>query len=170
MKCRLFLTVYDTYTVKSRVWNYVALFIRHTLGLRSKKLWYLNLSSSTSFSLTSCSIRDLEESNHLWSINVFKKSTFRSCVYFIRSHALQVQLISPLVDFGLIQKGLGFVQFDQDIWWGNWLADSEDAGIALRQRAVPKPSGGGGQWAAISGVISGGHSLAVQAGTGVDAP
>lgn len=36
-----------------------------TFGFRSKKLWYLNLSRSTSFSFTSCSIRDLDESNHL---------------------------------------------------------------------------------------------------------
>lgn len=55
--------------IKRIKWKYSVLFIRHTFGLRSKKLWYLNLSSSTSFSLTSCSIRDLEESNHLWSIN-----------------------------------------------------------------------------------------------------
>lgn len=36
-----------------------------TFGLRSKKLWYLNRSRRTSFSFTSCSIRDLEESSHL---------------------------------------------------------------------------------------------------------
>ena len=36
-----------------------------TLGLRSKKLWYLNRRRRTSFSFTSCSIRDLDESSHL---------------------------------------------------------------------------------------------------------
>lgn len=54
--------------------------VGRTLGLRSKKLWYLNLSSSTSFSFTSCSIRDLDESNHLHSpcepleLNVFNRT------------------------------------------------------------------------------------------------
>lgn len=55
-----------------------------TLGLRSKKLWYLNLSSSTSFSFTSCSIRDLDESNHLhgkW-IQHLQKQTLRRINYF----------------------------------------------------------------------------------------
>lgn len=47
-----------------------ALSVEFTLGLRSKKLWYLNLSSRTSFSFTSCSIRDLEESNHLQTHSV----------------------------------------------------------------------------------------------------
>lgn len=88
----------------------------------------------------------------------------------IKSHGLEAQLISPLVDFGLIQKGLWLVQFDQDIWRGNRLADGEDAGIALGERAVSEPRSGGGQWAAVSGVISRGHSLTVQARTGIDAP
>lgn len=82
----------------------------------------------------------------------------------------KAKFISPLVDFGFIQKGLGLVEFDQDVWWGDWLADSEDAGIALREGAVPEPGRGGRQWAAISGVIGGGHSLTVQARAGVDAP
>lgn len=77
---------------------------------------------------------------------------------------------SPLVDFGFVQQGLGLVEFDQDVWRGDWLADSEDAGVALGEGAVPKPGSGGRQGATVSGVIGGGHRLTVQAWAGVDAP
>lgn len=80
------------------------------------------------------------------------------------------KLVSPLVDFRFIQKWLGLVEFDQDVWRGDWLADSEDAGVTFRERAVPEPGGGGRQRAAVPGVIGRGHCLAVQAWTGVDAP
>lgn len=80
------------------------------------------------------------------------------------------KLVSPLVDFRFIQKWLGLVEFDQDVWRGDWLADSEDAGVAFGERAVPEPGGGGRQRAAVSGVIGRGHCLAVQAWAGVDAP
>lgn len=55
-----------TYSQVTSGWNCATLSVGCTLGLRSKKLWYLNLNSSTSFSFTSCSMRDLDESNHLY--------------------------------------------------------------------------------------------------------
>lgn len=53
------------------------------------------------------------------------------------------KVISPLVDLGFVQQGLGLVEFDQDVRRGNWLADGEDAGVALGEWAVPKPGSGG---------------------------
>ncbi len=137
-----------------------------TFGLRSKKLWYLNRSRRTSFSFTSCSISDLEESIHL------HKDNQRNMNESLLNHSLFTHQICPslpLVDLGLVQEGLWFVHLDQNVGWGDGLADSEDAGIAFWQRTVSKPRCGGGQWAAIPRVIGRRHCLAVKSRTRIDA-
>lgn len=75
----------------------------------------------------------------------------------------------PLVDLGLVQEGLWLVHLDQNVWWGDGLADSEDAGIAFWQRTVSKPRWGGGQRAAVPRVIGRCHGLAVKSRTRIDA-
>lgn len=116
-----------------------------------------------------CCFRQKLSLQHLWTICMSRHSSSDYIKCNQAPQPLQT-VLSPLVDFGFVQQRLVLVEFGQDVWWGDGLAHSEDAGVSLREGAVPKPGGGGRQRAAVSGVIGGGHRLTVQAWAGVDAP
>lgn len=97
-----------------------------TFGLRSKKLWYLNRSRRTSFSFTSCSISDLEESSHLHKD--IQRNTHESLPQSQSLHRYDLSQLTPGWSWPCPGGTVVCTSWPQCLvrWWAGWRRGCRD--------------------------------------------